>query len=93
MQKNILGKSELEASILGFGGIMLNNVEQERANHMVKEAFEHGVNFFDVGPTYGNAEEKMGEALEPYRDDVILACKTEPDLSKDEVVELLNSST
>ena len=37
---------------------------------------EKGVNYFDVAPSYGDAEIKLGPALEPYRKDVFLACKT-----------------
>ena len=39
-------------------------------------AVERGVNYFDVAPSYGNAEERLGPALEPYRSEVFLACKT-----------------
>ncbi|MFB0503762.1 MAG: aldo/keto reductase, partial [Nitrososphaeria archaeon] len=37
---------------------------------------ERGINYFDVAPTYGNAEVRLGPALEPYRESVFLACKT-----------------
>jgi len=37
---------------------------------------DRGVNYFDVAPGYGDAEERLGPALEPYRNDVFLACKT-----------------
>jgi aryl-alcohol dehydrogenase-like predicted oxidoreductase len=37
---------------------------------------ERGINYFDVAPSYGNAEERLGPALEPYRREVFLACKT-----------------
>jgi len=37
---------------------------------------ERGVNYFDVAPSYGNAQEKLGPALEPYRKNCFLACKT-----------------
>ena len=40
------------------------------------EAVDCGVNYFDVAPSYGNAEQRLGPALEPYRDQVFLACKT-----------------
>jgi predicted aldo/keto reductase-like oxidoreductase len=42
----------------------------------VKHAIDAGVNYFDVAPSYGNAEEKLGPALEPYRKNVFLSCKT-----------------
>jgi predicted aldo/keto reductase-like oxidoreductase len=42
----------------------------------VAQAIDAGVNYFDVAPTYGNAEDMLGPALEPYRKNVFLACKT-----------------
>jgi len=85
MKYRSLGRTNLEVSVIGFGGIMVNNEEQDKVNKMVSEAIERGVNIFDVGPTYGNAQKKLGPALKSYRDNVILTCKTEPDNTKDEV--------
>jgi len=70
------GKTGVKLSILGFGGYMLNGMEPEAANRFVVEAIEHGVNYFDVAPTYGNAEALLAPGLEPHRKDVFLACKT-----------------
>jgi predicted aldo/keto reductase-like oxidoreductase len=42
----------------------------------VREAIDSGVNYFDVAPSYGNAQERLGPALEEFRKDVFLACKT-----------------
>lgn len=47
-----------------------------QSSERVKQAIDFGVNYFDVAPTYGDAEIKLGPALEPYRKDVFLACKT-----------------
>ena len=44
--------------------------------NMSGEAIDRGINYFDVAPSYGNAEEQLGPALRPYRDNVFLACKT-----------------
>lgn len=68
----------VELSILGFGGMLLVGMEQDDANRIVAESFERGINYFDVAPFYGNgeAEQKMGIALAPYRSEVFLACKT-----------------
>jgi len=63
-------------SIIGLGGIAVMNVEQPAANDTVAWAVDHGVNYFDVAPSYGNAEERLGPALKPYRDGAFLACKT-----------------
>ncbi len=70
------GKTGVDLSVIGFGGIVVMNAEQEHANRVVAEAVERGVNYFDVAPSYGNAEEKLGPALEPYRKNCFLACKT-----------------
>ncbi len=71
-----LGKTGEQLSIIGFGGIMLNNQEQAFANDLVAKSYDSGINYYDVAPTYGNAEEKLGPALEPYRNRCFLACKT-----------------
>lgn len=72
------GKSNVQLSIIGFGGIVVMRHGQEHANKLVSEVFERGVNYYDVAPSYGNgeAETKLGPALEPYRKKSFLACKT-----------------
>lgn len=85
MKYNKLGKTELNVSEISFGGIMLRNLPESEAEKIVKNAVEAGINFFDVGPTYGNAQEILGPVLKPYRDKVYLANKTEPGQSKDVV--------
>lgn len=77
MEKRILGQTGKELSVVGFGGIVVRNETPEAASAYVKRAIERGINYFDVAPSYGDAEERLGPALEPYRDRVFLACKTE----------------
>jgi len=76
MPRREYGKTGVKLSIIGFGGIVIDGAEQGHANRVVAEAVERGVNYFDVAPTYGDAEIIMGPALEPYRKNVFLACKT-----------------
>ena len=77
MEKRKLGRTKDYLSIVGFGGIVVMNEEPEMASCFVATAVqERGINYFDVAPSYGNAEERLGPALEPYRDSVFLACKT-----------------
>ena len=76
LQQRTYGKTDVKLSIIGFGGIVVDGAEQQHANRVVAEAFEKGVNYFDVSPTYGDAELKLGLALKPYRKEVFLACKT-----------------
>lgn len=74
--KRTLGKTKEQLSIIGFGGIMLNDNSQDFANTIVAKAFELGVNYFDISPRYGNAIDRLGPALKPFRKDCFLACKT-----------------
>jgi aryl-alcohol dehydrogenase-like predicted oxidoreductase len=76
MDKRAYGNTGEQLSMIGFGGILVMNAEPEAAARIVAEAVERGINYFDVAPSYGNAEERLGPALEPYRDRVFLACKT-----------------
>ena len=76
LERRPLGKTGKKLSILGFGGIVVMDATPQQAEQRVRTAVEHGVNYFDVAPSYGDAEVKLGPALEPYRDRVFLACKT-----------------
>ncbi len=69
-------KDDVFLSVVGFGGIVVMNAEQDAANEVVAEAVGRGVNYFDVAPSYGDAQAKLGPALEPFRKDVFLACKS-----------------
>ena len=77
MPRRRLGKTGEDLSIIGFGGIVVMNEEQPQARNIVAEAVDRGVNYFDVAPSYGNAQERLGPALAPYRNRCFLACKTE----------------
>jgi predicted aldo/keto reductase-like oxidoreductase len=76
MQRRPYGNTGEQLSLVGMGGIVVADIAQEEANRSVAEAVDRGVNYFDVAPTYGNAQERLGPALEPYRKKVFLACKT-----------------
>jgi predicted aldo/keto reductase-like oxidoreductase len=76
LERRSLGRTGEKLSIVGFGSFMLNGMTSEAADRVVRDAYEAGVNYFDVAPSYGNAEERLGPALEPYRKNVFLACKT-----------------
>ena len=86
-----LGKTGDKLSVIGFGAIMLNDNPQDFANELVAKAYELGVNYYDVAPSYGNAEEKLGPALKPYRENCFLACKTGKRDAKEGLKELENS--
>jgi len=76
MSRRPFGKAGEQLSIVGLGGLVLARLDQEKSNRLVAEAAECGINYFDVAPEYGDAEVKMGPALQPYRKNCFLACKT-----------------
>jgi aryl-alcohol dehydrogenase-like predicted oxidoreductase len=75
--KRTLGKTGEKLSIIGFGGIVVMDETTGQASNIVAEAVDRGINYFDVAPSYGNAQERLGPALAPYRKNCFLACKTE----------------
>jgi aryl-alcohol dehydrogenase-like predicted oxidoreductase len=82
MQKRRLGKSGLEVSAIGFGCMGLSfgfgpPVEKEAGIALIRAAVERGVTFFDTAEVYGpfTNEELVGEALQPFRDKVVIATK------------------
>ncbi len=74
--KRPLGKTGQNLSILGLGGIVIMNADQAIANNTVAQAHEAGINYVDVAPSYGDAQQRLGPALKPYRNEFFLACKT-----------------
>lgn len=76
IEKRSLGKTGEMLSMIGFGGIVVKGTTPAEASALVKLAIDSGINYFDVAPSYGDAEIKLGPALEPYRKNVFLACKT-----------------
>ena len=69
---------DVDLSVIGFGGIIVVGMDQSSANKTVAASMDKGVNYFDVAPSYwdGEAEVKLGKALQPYRKNIFLACKT-----------------
>jgi predicted aldo/keto reductase-like oxidoreductase len=77
MPRRKLGQTGLEVSVIAFPGLSLSRATQEEANKAVRNAFEQGVNYFDVAPAYGDAETKLGIALQGIdRSKIVISCKT-----------------
>ncbi len=74
--KRSFGNTSDMISVLGFGGVIVTNTSPETASRYVSEAVDNGINYFDVSPFYGNAQERLGPALAPHREGAFLACKT-----------------
>jgi len=82
MKKRVLGNSGLEVSALGLGCMGLSfgygpATEKQAAIKLIRAAFELGVTFFDTAEAYGpfTNEELLGEALQPIRNEVVIATK------------------
>ena len=82
MQKRTLGTSNLHVSALGLGCMGLSHgmgpaTDRQDAVALIRAAVERGVTFFDTAQVYGpfTNEEVVGEALAPFRDQVVIATK------------------
>ena len=82
MQMRMLGRSGLEVSALGYGCMGLTSaygapLPKPEALQIIRDAFERGVTLFDTAEAYGpfSNEELLGEAVEPFRDQVVIATK------------------
>lgn len=82
MQKRRLGTSDLEVSALGLGCMGLSfgygpATDRTEAISLIRSAVERGVTFFDTAEVYGpfTNEDVVGEALAPFRDQVVIATK------------------
>lgn len=91
IEKRSLGRTGEMLSMIGFGGIVVRDTSPEEASSLVKQAIDSGINYFDVAPSYGNAEIMLGPALEPYRKGIFLACKTQKRTRDDARIELEKS--
>jgi aryl-alcohol dehydrogenase-like predicted oxidoreductase len=82
MKKRTLGKSGLEVSAISFGCMGLNfsyshSLSKDESIRLIRQAVERGVTLFDTAEVYGpfTNEEIVGEALAPFRDQVVIATK------------------
>ncbi|MBQ8092994.1 MAG: aldo/keto reductase [Clostridia bacterium] len=86
MKYHQLGKTGFTVSAVAYGGIVSASQYgettfpgdgQRASDSYVALAIEQGINYFDVAPTYGNAQMMLGNSLKHYRRNIHLACKTE----------------
>src|SRR6476660_10321244 len=82
MQKRILGKSGLKVSALGLGCMGLSYgygpaTDKQDGINLIRAAYDKGITFFDSAEAYGpyTNEELLGEAVEPFRKEVVIATK------------------
>jgi aryl-alcohol dehydrogenase-like predicted oxidoreductase len=88
MQKRKLGNSGLEVSAIGLGCMGMTNSYGQNPDKaemipIIRAAVEHGVTFFDTAEVYGpfTNEELVGEALAPFRGQVVIATKFGHDIN------------
>ena len=82
MQQRKLGNSNLEVSAIGLGCMGMSQsygpaADKQEMISLIRSALERGVTFFDTAQVYGpfRNEELVGEALAPFRDQVVIATK------------------
>ena len=76
MQTREYGNTGQQLSIVAFAGIVVKNESTKDSSRYVSWAIDQGINYFDVAPGYGNAQNMLGPALEQYRNDIFLSCKS-----------------
>lgn len=76
MKYTTLGKTDLQISVIGLGGIPVQNNDAENCLKVIDACIEHGINFLDTARGYGVSEEYIGAALEGRRDKFVIATKT-----------------
>ena len=76
MEYRTLGKTGLEISRLGFGGIPIQKIDAEGTRELMGELVKEGVNFIDTARGYTVSEEYLGFALEGLRERFVLATKS-----------------
>ena len=70
------GKSGLEISELGFGGIPIIRLNVDTAVRVLRRAYDRGITFYDTANAYRDSEDKIGRAFDGMRDKVVIATKT-----------------
>ncbi|MCL5075786.1 MAG: aldo/keto reductase [Chloroflexi bacterium] len=76
MRYTRLGRTGLDVSVIGFGGIPIQRLGLAEAKQVLTSAVNMGINYFDTARAYTDSEEKIGSALQDRRSQVYLATKT-----------------
>lgn len=76
MQTRAFGPSGHPSTIAIFGAAAFYEISQEKADQVMEQVLSAGVNHFDVAPSYGQAEERLGPWMPRIRREIFLGCKT-----------------
>ncbi len=97
MEYITLGKTNLRVSRLGFGGIPIQRIHAEEAKLLLEAVHKAGINYIDTARGYTVSEELIGQAIEGYRKDFVLATKSmardKEGMAKDIEISLKNLRT
>lgn len=74
--KRAFGSKPDQVSAIALGGVVGMGMSCEEASSVVGRSLDAGVNYFDIAPSYGDAEVVLGPVLAPHRASIFLACKT-----------------
>ena len=93
MQMRRLGRTELQVSAIGCGGIPIFRAEKPEAVKVLRHAMDRGINYFDTARGYasGGSEERLAEAIKGRRDEVIIGSKATV-RTKDEMAKEVDKS-
>jgi predicted aldo/keto reductase-like oxidoreductase len=76
MEKRILGRTGLEVSVIGFGGIPIQGISDAAAERVLNEALDRGIDLIDTARGYSDSEAKIGRAVAHRRGEYTLASKS-----------------
>ena len=76
MEYNILGKTGLKISRMGFGGIPIQKIDAQGTKKLMQKLLDAGINYIDTARGYTVSEEYLGFALEGIREHFVLATKS-----------------
>ena len=83
MVKVTLGSTGITVNKNGFGALPIQRISSEASAHLLRKAYEAGIDFYDTARFYADSEEKIGEALSDVRDNIYIATKTAAQNSED----------
>ena len=87
-----LGKTEMSVTRLGFGGIPIQRLSEDRAVEVVRKCIDLGITFLDTANGYTTSEERIGKAIKGQREKLVIATKASGANEPKEIEERLQTS-
>ena len=92
MQTRILGRTGLEVSIVGFGGIPIRRPETEEAVEIYRLGMDRGITYYDAARAYSKCEERLGAAIEGRNREDLVICSRDLSHTKEEMAAAVDTS-